>query len=236
MLELYLGISALSLAGISVIWAIHDHIRYGRRIRELQRQTLRAQRQLRQVGDLANEVAHEIKNPITAILCSAETLDLLIGNDLDEVNRRTLRYIKEYGDDLLRLLGDFLDVSRAQTGKLDSRPEPVKVFPVIDSIVGLLESSAYRKQITVKSEVEDQELGVMVDPKHLKQILFNLLHNAIKFTPERGEIRLFAEQDFPNPLVKISVKDNGVGITEDRLEKLFEPYETWDDESDERIG
>ena len=188
------------------------------------------------MGTLSNEVAHEIKNPITAILCSAETLDLLIGDQIDEIHRSTLRYIKEYGDNLLRLVSDFLDVSRAETGHLDTKPMPTKIGPVVDSVVGLLESNNISKKITVNKLVTNPELEGYVDPNHLKQLIFNLLHNAIKFTQPDGEIRITVERDFPNPFVKVAVQDNGIGIPEDEIEELFCPYVQGAGQDPERRG
>jgi len=219
-----LSFVALSIAVIALVRAVLDHYEYNKRFREYQRRILNARRSLRQYGDLANEIAHEIKNPLSAILCSAETLDLLIGKDLDPIHRKSLMYIKEYGDNLLRLVSDFLDVNRAETGKIEAKPEAVQVSLITSSIIGLLQSNAIKKQITVKEFISDKEMMAFVDQKHLKQVLFNLIHNAIKFTPENGEIHVVAKCDFPNPFVKILVKDNGAGISEHELEHLFDPY------------
>lgn len=221
---LLVSVLALFVAILALVRSLIDHRHYKRRVQELQGEVFAAQRNLRKLGDLANEVAHEIKNPITAILCSAETLDMLIGPTLDEVNRKSLRYIKEYGDNLLKLVGDFLDVSRVQTGKLNANPRPVKIQPVVETIVGLLDSNAINKKITVKKLIANDELTGFMDPNHLKQILFNLVHNAIKYTPDGGEVHVIVKGGFPNPFIRIAVEDNGNGIPEEQIEKLFDPY------------
>ncbi|MCB0332217.1 MAG: response regulator [Bdellovibrionales bacterium] len=224
MYALLLSICGALLAVMALCWALRDHFLYRKRLRELQRRTLETQRNLRHLGNLANEVAHEIKNPITAILCSAETLDLLIGPELDPQHRKSLQYIKEYGDNLLRLVSDFLDLSRVEAGKIEARAESVRLRPIVDSIIGLLESNAMKKQIRVSSEVEAEDLAVTADPKHVKQVLFNLVHNAIKFTPENGEIVVSVTQEFPGESITVSVKDNGVGIPAEEIKTLFNPY------------
>ncbi len=224
MLALVVSILAFCIAVLAAMRAWADHYLYRKRIVRLHQRTLATEKKLQQLGDLSNEIAHEIKNPITAILCSAETLDLLIGDQIDPLHRQSLRYIKEYGDNLLRLVSDFLDVSRAKAGKLESYPEVVKVAPVAESIIGLLGSFAEAKQIDIKLLSAEENLAAYVDPNHLKQILFNLIHNAIKFTEQGGEIRINLKADFPNPFLKIAVEDNGVGISEEKLERLFKPY------------
>jgi len=203
-------------------WA--DHRSYLSRLKALDQEVSEAKRALRLRSELANEVAHEIKNPITAILCSAETLGLLIGDKIDPELKASLDYIREYGDQLLRLVSDFLDISRAELGQLKSQPEILNVFQVAQAIKGLLESSSIRRKIRVNVLATDRNLKAMVDAKHFKQVLFNLLHNAIKFTPEGGEVQITIHSEFPRPFLKVAVRDSGQGIPADRLKAVFDPY------------
>lgn len=215
---------ALVIAVLALIRAYRDHSSLQSKLGSLQHRVLEAQRSLRQRGDLANELAHEIKNPLTAILCSAETLDLILRDKVDSDQRQTLKYIKEYGDNLLRLVSDFLDLNRAETGNLRSVPEQVEVWGVVESILGLLQSNAHQKQIELKALCTEKDICAYVDPSHLKQVLFNLVHNAIKFTPTGGEVQVLVRTDFPSPFLTISVKDNGVGIPPEQLESIFDVY------------
>ncbi|MCO6431502.1 MAG: hypothetical protein J5J00_11630 [Deltaproteobacteria bacterium] len=224
MFQIVISSATFLLVLFAVVRGYLSSRRFRTRIEELERQLLEAESFLSRHGKLANEIAHEIKNPITAILCSAEALELLLGDSLAEDHRKTLRYIKEYGDNLLRLVSNFIDVSRAETGNISANPKPFEIKPVIDSVVGLLSASSERKEIAVKVYCPDERLRAVADPIHIKQIVFNLLHNAIKFTSKQGEIRINIESDFPNPYIKIAVKDNGQGIPGARLQSLFDPY------------
>jgi signal transduction histidine kinase len=224
MSTLVISCLALLVAVGALCRAVTDHFTYRRRVQELQRKTLEAQRSLKQRGLLANEIAHEIKNPITAILCSAETLDLLVGPKLSEDHRRSLRYIREYGDNLLRLVSDFLDLSRAEAGHMHARPEGVPIVPAVESIIGLLESNAIKRKVKVTCKALDRDIRGYVDPKHLKQILFNLIHNAIKFTSESGQVHVVVESSFPERFVRIEVRDDGPGISQELLPSIFNPY------------
>lgn len=219
-----LSIAALVIACLAFVRATGDHVLYARRIRQLQRKTLEAQRMIQRRGLLAHEIAHEIKNPITAILCSAEALDLLVGPNIHAEHRQTLRYIRDYGDNLLRLVSDFLDVSRAESGNLKASPTPTSVTEALESVVGLLRSHAHQKRITIQVDVLADQVEALVDPRHLKQVLFNILHNALKFSPNESQIRITVQSQFPDPRVSVSVQDNGPGIEETRINAIFDPY------------
>lgn len=177
---------------------------------------------LRRRGELASEIAHEIKNPITAILCSAEALEHLLDSQLDETNRRTLRYIKEYGDNLLKTVSDFIDLSRAEAGRIEVCPAPTRVIDGIEAVLGILRAHAERRQLTLRVQSSDESTEVYIDPIHFKQILFNIVHNAIKFT-DQGEITVTVYEEHDSS-VKIAVSDTGMGIPAVALPHLFDPY------------
>lgn len=219
----------LTIAFTAALFALFVHVYRERRrnvkvMRDLQDRVQRAEHIVRAKAQLANEVAHEIKNPVTAIVCSAETLDLLLKDSLSGENRQALRYIVMYGNQLLRLVGDFLDLNRAELGHIEAAPEPVRIGEALEPIVGLLQAQAMQKQITIESFRTDQNLWVNVDPKHLKQILFNLLHNAVKFTPVGGKVQILILDNFPDDSVTVSVSDTGPGIAVSDLSKLFDAY------------
>ncbi len=189
---------------------------------ELQERLDEAQRLLQLREQLARSLAHEIKNPLTAITCSAKTLDLLVGGHLADEHRRSLGYIHEYGEDLLKLLSDFIEMSVSEDGRLQAHPEPVPIQAVVQSVIGLLRALAETKHIELKSSCSKGE-AAYIDPKHLRQIVFNLLHNAIKYTGENGEVRIAAESDYEQGAVTITVSDNGPGIDKERHKEIFTP-------------
>lgn len=220
-----LAVFASLLALVALLWLVKRQLK---RLKDIEGQMLEAQRLLRLRGNLASEIAHEIKNPISAILCSAETLDLLIGKDIAEEHRVSLQYIKDYGDSLLQLVSDFLDVSMAESGHLKLRPAVIDIDKNIRSVVGLLESNAIKNKVKIQHRSTLSDLKVLMDPKHFKQVIFNLVHNAIRFTPEGGEIHVVVKSDFPKPSVTIEVKDNGVGIPEKEIPTLFDLYQRYE--------
>lgn len=210
-----------SLAAFWRAWL--DHTTLQRKLYTLKLEAAELQQRLNRRGRLAGEVAHEIKNPITAIQCSAQTLDLMVGDTLTPDLRKSLRYINEYSDYLLKLLSDFLEVSRCEAGANNPRPEVVQVREAIEAVAGLLRSSAQKKHITLTFSVPD-DICAWIDPRHFKQVLFNLLHNSIKFTPEHGSVEIGVRQIPHDRTLAIEVRDTGCGIPEDQQATIFDPY------------
>lgn len=221
-----IALLAFTVASLAFWRALVDRRKSAKQLLELSKEIQQARQALKRRSDLANEVAHEIKNPLTAILCSAETLEILIGPGLNETNRQSLRYIREYGDNLLRLVSDFLDVSRAEQAHLHARPEAVRLLPAIEAICGLLKGSAVKKHVNIELLSLEANPLVWIDPAHLKQIVFNLLHNAIKFAPQKGRIQVIVKSAFPENFLSIAVQDNGSGISPELLPHIFDLYST----------
>ncbi len=184
-----------------------------------------AERVLSDHGMLANAMAHELKNPITAIVCAAQTFELLLESSLDAGQRTALRHIREHGEYVLSLMEDFIDVTRGVTGQLYSQKENVSVAGSVRAVVGMLEATASKKKVSLEVRGCDEVSLVSVDPKHLKQILFNVAHNAVKFSPDGGKVLLAARQDSDGcggSFVIISVIDKGPGIDPSRLSSIYD--------------
>ncbi len=219
---------AFLIAACALACALRSRRHLLNQLEDLTSRIENARAMVRRRGDLANEIAHEIKNPLTAILCSAEALDLMIGEGLEESHRKSLRYIREYGKNLLQLLSDFLDVHRAEAGQIRKRPERVDICGAIESVVGLLSESARIREVHLNFVQPQDRFYGFIDPKHFSQIVFNLVHNAIKFTPRNGTVRISG--CLQNNFLCISVRDSGIGIPHDRLSTIFDPYSRYDGE------
>jgi CheY-like chemotaxis protein len=189
-----------------------------------------AERRLRDQGMLANSVAHELKNPITAIVCAAQTFELLLDSSLDAGQRSALRHIREHGEYVLSLMRDFIDVTRGVSGQLHSKKENVPVAGAVRAIAGMLEGVAAQKKVRIEIRGCDEVASLSVDPKHFKQILFNIAHNSVKFSPVGGKVVIAARQDgdvASGCSVTISVKDRGAGIEATRLKTIFDAAENF---------
>ena len=169
---------------------------------------------------LAN-MSHELRTPLNGVLGYAQ---LLAQSDLSPEQKRGVTIIQESGEHLMSLINDVLDLSRIEEGQLELSEESFHLPRLLDSVCGLIEVRARQKGLAFVSQL-DPALPEFVtgDPSKLRQVLLNLLGNAIKFT-ERGGVTLFASPDGPDR-VSLQVIDTGVGIPHDRLESVFEPFQ-----------
>ena len=170
---------------------------------------------------LAN-VSHELRTPLNAIVgYNALALDGMYG-DLPQPLRASHQRVQAAADHLLSLVNDVLDLSKIEVGRMDLELESVDLDSVLDSVATVLEPAAEAKGLRVDVVVARDLPKVETDPRHLRQILLNLVANAIKFT-ERGSVTVVAKRD--RDKVAISVEDTGIGIAESDLSRIFEEFE-----------
>ncbi|QDU82038.1 Virulence sensor protein BvgS precursor [Polystyrenella longa] len=171
---------------------------------------------------LAN-MSHEIRTPMTAILGYAE---LLIEREEDKEKKQYLEIIQRNGGFLLDIINDILDLSKIEAGKLEIALEELELRPFIENTLTLLEERANEKEIEFEVEVDSVVMeSIQTDSKRLRQILVNLIGNAIKFT-EVGRVRLEVSQD--SERIVFSVKDTGIGMNKDQTTRLFQPFQQGD--------
>ncbi len=177
-------------------------------------------------------MSHEIRTPMNGLLGTAQ---LLNGTALDERQRAYVDIIAGSADSLLRVLNDILDFSKIEAGRFEISPRPFDLPGAVDTASATVGHLALRKGLTVAVHV-DPELPSWVrgDESRLRQILLNLLGNAIKFTPAGGiELAVDARAD---GRVRFEVRDTGIGISSAQLERLFEPFAQADDSISRRFG
>ena len=190
---------------------------------ELQRAKEHAERANEAKGIFLRNISHEIRTPIAAMLAVAE---LLTSSRLSEEDRMALvDRLRSNGRALLSLLGNVLDLSKLEANHLDLVTEVVSPLDLLREIVESLEASVRRKNIDLTIDVErDTPLAIECDRMRLRQILVNLIDNAIKFT-SRGSIRISLRPSLEGShTIVIDVADTGVGIAEGQQTHLFEPF------------
>jgi signal transduction histidine kinase/CheY-like chemotaxis protein len=193
------------------------------RMREKSEESVKAK-----TGFLAN-LSHEIRGPLGIILNGVElNLDGLCG-EINEEQRETLVMIKESGEHLLDLVNDVLDYAKVESGKLVSNPVELGVKDFLEDLTNVVRTQAQAKQHKLILEPTDGKLGLVCDKRHARQMLINLLTNAIKYTPNNGSITVSAQR-IPGNKIKISVKDTGVGIADSEKHKVFGAFERVEDE------
>lgn len=169
-------------------------------------------------------MSHELRTPLNSILGLSESLLERHRGPLTEKQEQALQVIAASGNHLLGLINDVLEVSKIEAGKLKIYPDLVSVKEVCESSFSFIRELATKKSITLDFRNHQNVATLFADPQRLKQILINLLNNAVKFTPERGKVSLEVAVNAERAQIQFIVSDNGIGIAPDDLQKLFSPF------------
>ena len=169
---------------------------------------------------LAN-MSHEIRTPMTSIIGMAE---LLSESDLTDKEKDYVERLKGSGDALLSIINDILDLSKIESGRIDLEEIDFNVVEEIEKIISIYGVLAHDKGISLTKTISDDvRANLRGDPVRLRQVLVNLIGNAIKFTDE-GEIRVSVEGTPDDDVTIFTVTDSGTGISEDKLEAIFDEF------------
>lgn len=169
-------------------------------------------------------MSHELRTPLNAILGIAEALQEEIYGPLNPKQHDSLRHVEESGHHLLSLINDILDLSKIGAGKMVLEMGPVSVADVCNASIRLVKQEVHKKQLKLSASFDEQVTTIYADGRRLKQILVNLLSNAVKFTPEGGTIGINVLGDRTHNVIHITVWDTGIGISQDDIKRLFQPF------------
>jgi PAS domain S-box-containing protein len=169
-------------------------------------------------------MSHELRTPMNAVLGIAEALGEEAYGPLTEKQQGALRHIEESGRHLLSLINDILDLSKIEAGKLTLEPDTVEVGGLCQASLRLIREAALKKQLEVGLALDPAVPLLVADMRRLKQILVNLLTNAVKFTPPGGRVGLEVTGDPDRQAVRFTVWDTGIGISEAEAATLFQPF------------
>jgi signal transduction histidine kinase len=172
-------------------------------------------------------MSHELRTPLNSIIGFAHLLHTGKAGPVAESHGEYLGDILTSARHLLQLINDVLDLAKVESGKMEFRPEPVNVAKTISEVRDILRGLASEKRVQVEVHVAPDLGGIVLDPARLKQVLYNFLSNAIKFTGETGRVTIRAA-----PLdagrFRIEVEDTGIGISPDDLHRLFVEFQQLD--------
>lgn len=170
-------------------------------------------------------MSHELRTPLNSILGFAQVLEAEYYGALGDKQKEYTGYILEAGQHLLSLINDILDLSKIEAGSMELSLAKVNIPGILEHAMILLKEKATAHSIRFNLEASPRmPAAIEGDERKIKQVIFNLLSNAFKFTPDNGEIVLSALVDSGATRIEISVTDTGMGIPEQYREKLFTPF------------
>jgi two-component system cell cycle sensor histidine kinase PleC len=169
-------------------------------------------------------MSHELRTPLNAILSIGESLQDGVYGQLGSRQHNPLKDIVDSGQHLLDLINDILDLSKIEAGMLDLQIIPVNIENVCQSSLRLVKQQAQQKRLGITLSLDGTVSEAPADARRLKQILVNLLGNAVKFTAEGGKIGLEVVGDRQQQIVRFSVWDTGIGIPSSHFPQLFRPF------------
>ncbi len=212
------------------------------RTREAER--IQAMRRAKEAADSANKaksdflavISHEIRTPMTGVM---GMIRLLLDTPLNDKQKEYAKTIQYSGDALITLLNDILDLSKVEEGKMTIESVDFDLNKLVESVVLLMSGRAEEKKIGLKFDIDPETpTALKGDPTRLRQILLNLVGNAIKFT-DKGSVTVIVkahDKTAKKPRIYFAVKDTGIGISEDGQKKLFQPYQQADSSTTRKFG
>jgi signal transduction histidine kinase len=182
-------------------------------------------------GFLAN-MSHELRTPLSAIIGFSEILSDETFGEMNEKQSKYIHHVLTSGRHLLKLINDILDLSKVEAGKMELDLSMVEIKGLLENSLVMVKEKAFKHELSLHLNIPDElaDLEIRADERKLKQIMFNLLSNATKFTPDGGAITVEVRQEHAE--VIISVSDTGIGIKSEDQERVFGEFEQVDSSYD----
>jgi signal transduction histidine kinase len=197
-------------------------------------------RRLRELDKLKSNflatVSHELRTPLTSVIGYSEMLLEGLAGDLTEEQHEYVATIMDKGEALLHLISGILDISKIESGTAEVVRDRTVPRALVDAAVSTLRPAATKKGVELVVDCGDDLPAVSVDSYKIRQVLINLLNNAIKFTAQGGTIKAAVAYDPAVGRVRFEVRDNGIGIPPDKLDKIFETFFQVDNTSTREYG
>ncbi|HJU69034.1 MAG TPA: MASE1 domain-containing protein [Gemmatimonadaceae bacterium] len=207
------------IAGVVIFWDVTAERRAEQELRHAHETVAAANRAK---AEFFAVMSHELRTPLNAIAGYVEVMSLGIQGPITDQQRDSLERIQRNQQHLLAVIEDVLVFAKLEADRLPLELKVVKVGEALGELDAIVRPALQRKALTLECDACDSTLAVLADPEKLRQILLNLVGNAIKFTPAGGRVRMLAARE--GDTIRISVSDTGIGIPADQLTRVFEPF------------
>ncbi len=173
---------------------------------------------------LAN-MSHELRTPMNSILGFSQLLQMDIKNPLKDYQQENLSSISSAGNHLLELINEVLDLSRIESGNMVLLIEPVDLMVIIDNVISITQPMAFKNKISINNQVtSENRIFIEADTLRFKQVVLNLVSNAIKYNKHNGSVVISYEK-IENGQLRLGVRDSGSGIPNEKMENIFKPFD-----------
>jgi len=190
----------------------------------LRRANRELERAMRTKDEFLASMSHELRTPLTGILGLSEALQQQVYGEVNPNQNKALSNIHASGTHLLNLINDILDVSKIESGKFEMQFEMTSLSDICQASLQMVKGMAQKKRLKVGLSISPALIHLWCDPRRMKQILVNLLSNAVKFTPAEGSLGLEVAGDEDAHSLRLCVWDTGIGIKEQDLQRIFQPF------------
>ena len=207
-----------TLASQSAV-AIHN----ARVFRQLEEKSQQLEVASRHKSEFLASMSHELRTPLNAVIGFSDVLLERMFGDLNERQDEYLRDIRDSGRHLLELINEILDLSKVEAGKMELDPAELKLIPILEHGLAMVRERAERSGISLELRTEPDVDTVWADELKLKQLVLNLLTNAVKFTEAGGSVTVTARKN--GDVAEVTVRDTGIGIADDERERIFEAFQ-----------
>jgi signal transduction histidine kinase len=179
-------------------------------------------------SDFLASMSHEFRTPLNAIIGFSELMATGLSGQLTDQQKEHVTDIFTSGRHLLSLVNDILDLSKVEAGKMELEMKEFNIKRLVETSIALFKEKAYKQSLQITYEIAHGLDTMIGDERKIKQVLFNLVGNAVKFTPASGRIHVEAVLTDDEEFVKYSVRDTGIGISAKDQNKLFKPFQQVD--------
>jgi signal transduction histidine kinase/CheY-like chemotaxis protein len=236
--NIYIIITTLIVALVFIILLIYNnrHLNYlvKARTKELEKSKQIAEEAVSSKSRFLANMSHEIRTPMNAVLGFVEQL---AKSEKEPDRVKMFEIVQDSGQTLLGIINDILDFSKIESSKMVLDFKPAQVSSFMDSTLSMFEKSYANKKVTLSCKIDsDMPACILIDDTRLKQILINLLSNALKFTDENGTVTVELNYDKNSDMLSFKVSDTGIGIDAENLDKVFHAFEQEDVSTTRKFG